>query len=86
MNKGPVVYPLLFYSRTSSPRRLIRLVSVSAKEGLLEEYPMRWISGEAWVRQAWNVSAARDQHLRMEVSLLDPVKVCIRGLEIRKLL
>jgi hypothetical protein len=47
---------------------------------------MRWISGEAWVRQAWNVSAARDQHLRMEVSLLDPVKVCIRGLEIRKLL
>ncbi|MFM8787432.1 MAG: hypothetical protein ACKOFE_07270, partial [Bacteroidota bacterium] len=83
---GPAVYQVVVYVRNSSPRWLLRLGSVSASEGDMRDYPQRSVSGEAWVRQAWNVSVKQDQHLRMEVSLLDPGKVCIRGLEIRKLL
>jgi hypothetical protein len=83
---GPAVYQVVCYARNSSPRWLLRLGSVSASEGEMREFPQHSVSGEAWVRQAWNVSVKKDQHLRMEVSLLDPGKVCIRGLEIRKLL
>ena len=83
---GPAVYQVVVYARNSSPRWLLRLGSVSASEGDMRDYPQRSVSGEAWVRQAWNVSVKEGQHLRMEVSLLDPGKVCIRGLEIRKLL
>jgi len=84
--KGPAVYQVVFYSRNSSPQWLVRLGSVSATQGTLEDYPQKSVSGEAWVRQAWNVTVDEGQHLRMEVSLLDPGKVCIRGLEVRKLL
>jgi hypothetical protein len=83
---GPAVYQVVFYSRTTSPLWLVRLGSVSATQGTLEDYPQKSVSGEAWVRQAWNVTVDEGQHLRMEVSLLDPGKVCIRGLEVRKLL
>jgi len=84
--KGPAVYQVVFYARNSSPRWLVRLGSVSATEGTLRDFPQESLSGEAWVRQAWNVSVEEGQHLRMEVSLLDPGRVCIRGVEIRKLL
>lgn len=85
MYRGPAVYRVVFYSRNSSPHWLIRLGSVSAKEGQIKDYPMSSVSGEAWVRQSWNVPVSKDQHLRMEISLLDPGELCIRGLEIRKL-
>jgi len=84
--KGPAVYQVVFYSRNSSPQWLVRLGSVSASQGTMQDYLQTSVSGEAWVRQAWNVSVGEGQHLRMEVSLLDPGKVCVRGLEIRKLL
>jgi hypothetical protein len=84
--RGPAVYQVVFFSRTSSSLWLVRLGSVSATQGTLRDYPQKSVSGEAWVRQAWNVSVEAGQHLRMEVSLLDPGRVCIRGLEVRKLL
>ncbi|MBU6274211.1 MAG: hypothetical protein KGP34_04750 [Bacteroidetes bacterium] len=84
--RGPAVYQVVFYSRNSSPLWLVRLGSVSATQGTLRDYSQKSVSGEAWVRQAWNVSVEAGQHLRMEVSLLDPGRVCIRGLEVRKLL
>ena len=83
---GPAVYQVVFYSRNSSPLWLVRLGSVSATQGTLRDYSQKSVSGEAWVRHAWNVSVEAGQHLRMEVSLLDPGRVCIRGLEVRKLL
>jgi hypothetical protein len=84
--KGPAVYQVVFYSRNSSPQWLVRLGSVSASQGTMQDYLQTSVSGEAWVRQAWNISVEEGQHLRMEVSLLDPGRVCVRGLEIRKLL
>ena len=84
--RGPAVYQVVFFSRISSSLWLVRLGSVSATQGTLRDYPQKSVSGEAWVRQAWNVSVEAGQHLRMEVSLLDPGRVCIRGLEVRKLL
>ena len=84
--KGPAVYQVVFYSRNSSPQWLVRLGSVSASQGTMQDYLQTSVSGEAWVRQAWNVQVKKGERLRMEVSLLDPGKVCVRGLEIRKLL
>ena len=84
--KGPAVYQVVFYSRNSSPQWLVRLGSVSASQGTMQDYLQTSVTGEAWVRQAWNVQVKKGERLRMEVSLLDPGKVCVHGLEIRKLL